>query len=211
MKRTAALIAALMIFCLFCSAAWGDASGTIRIENPTLLEWNGRYKALLLSVLQSGGPAETDSANGIISSREQNIRTAAGGERVLDGGLYSDHGIYVLGMGAGVDREDLWYVTLTFGPEADPELIRNNARCMIYAFEDLYRLFTESEDGPVLFDEILDALATGKESVGFVAGGKLLMRMELGSGRFILGVDSLAFYNAFYAGVLENIYRLTEE
>ena len=210
MKKGISFLAAI-IFLMVCVPVMGETADMIRIENSTLTEWVKEYTSLLLLMKENGNAVEMDTGNGIICSYEQDIRFGVNGERVLDGGIYSENGIYMLGMGAGVDQDDLWYVTLTFGPNVDQQIVTNNTLCMIYAFGDLYRLFSESEESKDTFVEILDMLTSGNESVGFELNGKLLMRKELGNGQFIVGVDSVAFYNAFYAGSLENYYKLTNE
>lgn len=210
MKKTISILAALLVFLSACTAATAENKAII-IDNPTLTEWAIQYTVQLLLMQKEGNPVEHDTGNGSILSYEQNIRYGANGERVLDGGLYSENGIYTLGMGAGVDRDDLWYVTLTFGSNADPKIVANNTRCMICAFEDLDKAFSESDETKAIFEEILAILTQGNGDVGFEINGKLLMRKELGNGLFIVGVDSVTFYNAFYAGSLKDYYTLSNE
>jgi hypothetical protein len=82
---------------------------------------------------------------------------------------------------------------------------------MICAFEDLDKAFSESDETKAIFEEILAILTQGNGDIGFEINGKLLMRKELGNGLFIVGVDSVAFYNAFYAGSLKDYYTLSNE
>lgn len=220
MKKVFSLLAALILLAGAAGPAGAEEpAGTeepagaeeelLILENPSLITWSACFAVLQLTMQSKGLPVDFSTDNGIIGYYEKNIRTGANGERVADGAAFSEKNSYMLGMGAGVDREDLWYVTMTFGADTDPGVCYNNVTCMLLAFDDISALMGGDEDEQELLNGMLDRLVFQSGSVGFQYGGKVLMRKDLGS-RFIIGVDSLAFYEAFYAGSLTEYYNLDE-
>lgn len=211
MKKTFLIfLACIMLFCSLEATAAGKNDQLLVIDNPTLISWSATFSTLQLLLQESGKPVDFCSDNGSIGYYERNVRTGAHGERVADGGAYSQDGNYILGMGAGVDREDLWYVTLTFGPQSDPDQCFNNTLCMLYAFDDLFSVFSGEDGDTSLITDVMELLVRTEETVGIQINQKVLMRKEIGNGQFIVGVDSLAFYEAFYAGSLTTYYNLDE-
>ena len=206
MKKALPLLLALLLLC--CAAGAASADELLYLENPTLTQWSATNSALQLTLRKEGMPVDLSGDNGVIAYYEKNVRTGVNGERVADGGTYSEKNTYMLGMGAGVDREDLWYVTMTYNAGTDLEECYNNTVCMLLAFDDLYVLMAGTEDEAALLDGILGRLTT-EGSVGFQVGGKVLMRKDIG-GQFIIGVDSVAFYDAFYPNSLEEYYNFDE-
>ncbi len=207
MKKGIALFVVLTL--LTGMAGPGTAENLLDVENPTLINWSINNSVLLLQLMSSGCDVDPTGDNGIIHYRKNDVRTGSGGEKVADGGAYSQKGTYMLGMGAGVDREDLWYVTMTFRADGDEDMRYYNVFCMLAAFDDLYALMAGSEDESALFEGMLDRLVLQEGSVGIQYGGKVLMRKDLGTS-IIIGVDSLPFYEAFYAGSLTEYYNLDE-
>lgn len=205
-KRIALLLVGLLLF--GCLTA-GCAEGMLILDNPVLIGWAVNYGAMELLMQEQGIPMDSHGVNGSISYYEKNIRTGANGERVADGGAYSKQGTYMLGMGAGVDQEDLWYVTMTFNAGADKDQCANNVFCMLYAFDDLRETLSASENDGLL-QEMINMLVGDNGTFGIQLNGKIIMRKELGNGQVIIGVDSIPFYEAFYAGSLTEYYNLDE-
>ncbi len=204
------IISALLILALVaCITGFASADELLTLENPTLVAWSVKNTAMQLTLQQQGLPVDFSNDNGIIRYYEKDIRTGANGERVADGGAYSEKNTYMIGMGAGVDLEDLWYVTMTYSIDTNIDECYNNVACMLVAFDDIRALMGGNEDEQALLNGILDRLVLESGSVGFQYGGKVLMRKDIGS-QFIIGVDSKAFYDAFYAGSLTEYYNLDE-
>ena len=207
MKKIIALILALILATGAVGLALAD--DLLILDNPTLIEWSATCTALQLVMQSQNLPVDLCSDNGSIGYYEKNIRKGSNGERVADGGTYSQKKTYMLGMGAGVDREDLWYVTMTYSTDTNIDECYNNVACMLLAFEDIHALLNGSEDEKALLEDILNRLVLQSGSVGFQYNGKVLMRKDIGQ-QFIIGVDSVAFYEAFYAGSLTEYYNLDQ-
>lgn len=201
------MVLACLLLSVCATAGWAEEMKIL--DNPVLIEWAINCAAMELIVEQEGISIDRHEANGSISYYEKNIRFGANGERVADGGTYSKQGTYMLGMGAGVDQEDLWYVTMTFNPGVDKDQCANIIFCMLYAFNDLREtLSAEGNEG--LLQEIINQLVGDNGTFGIQLNQKIIMRKELGNGQVIIGVDSIPFYEAFYAGSLTEYYNLDE-
>ena len=207
MRKCLSLLLAFLLPVIAAGAMAEEAPETL--ENPVLTDWSMTFTALQLVFMGKGLPVEFSADTGIISYYEKNVRTGSGGERVADGGTYSENRSYMLGMGAGVEREDLWYITMTYDAGTDMETCYNNTACMLLAFNDIKALWDGGEDEHALAEAILDRLVNQPGSVGIQYGGKVFIRIDRGS-RFIVGVDSLEFYEAFYADSLEEYYSFDE-
>ncbi|MDR9831737.1 hypothetical protein RCJ22_39820, partial [Vibrio sp. FNV 38] len=144
MKKAVSVLVALIMLLTLSSAAYAERGELLELNNPTLTEWALARGALQLTCEKNGYPVDYDHCNGSILYYANDVRYGVNGEAVADAGAYSDQGSYILGAGAGIDRDDLWYVTMTYSGIDNQQMCEVNVMCMIYAFEDLYTLFTSS-------------------------------------------------------------------
>ncbi len=203
-KRIAALTAALVLACL---APLSGALALSRLENPALTAWADAFTVIQLAYMGENKAVDLTGTDGVIYYNAFENRISADGQRVADGATFSEDGNYMLGMGAGVNNDALWYVTMTFRSGGDAGLCRNMTECMLLSFEDLAQMFGED---PELMEDICDALVHDGNPTGIQLNGKVLFRKPISETAFIIGVSSLEFYRAFYYGTLGDYINLDE-
>ena len=178
------------------------------VVNPNLELWSQYYQALHLNMLADGEALSDSILPGArILYMENNVRRGSGGERVIDGGMTSEHGTFTIGMGAGVDDDALWYLSFSYNANADLDVIMYNTLFTLIALE-------AAELMPELDTEYLtivaQAMINSDEDIAMEVGDLVLAGKWLGSGQRLVLVNSLPFYDAFYLGTIENYISLND-
>lgn len=135
------------------------------------------------------------------------------GQKVADGGAMNELGTCTIGVGAGIDNEDLWYVTNTYSGGLDYQTLLISAVAMCMASNGLgVNLGTDIDEVVNTSMQLAKMLISCTETTAYQLDDVVYLcklldnRSPLEGGMFILGVESLDFYNEFYYGSVENYY-----
>lgn len=209
MKRIVSLL-----LCLFlaCSAAGAFAD---ELVNPYITTHCEMYIHFMLSAAESLNDMEfldnfAFTAGKILYNR-RDTRIGYTGQRVADGGAMNDLGTCTIGCGAGVDNEELWYVTNTFSAGMEPHVLSTSALAMfLSAWPMCPAMGADADEAYENAGALADLLLSCNVSTAYQIGNLVFFckpldgRAPLNGGMFILGVNSLDFYNEFYYGTIPN-------
>lgn len=214
MKRIVALI-----LCLTLSLSCSGALALSELINPNVSQFCFYYMQYAMALSESVDDfsilEKLAFSAGKIGYFDHDARTGYTGQKVADGGASNQLGTCTLGVGAGLSNENLWYVTNTYYPGLDYLTLRVSAISMILASDGLGVSLGEDDTAVATAMELADMLLASTESTAYqlddvVYFCKLLDgRTPLEGGMFILGVNSLEFYNEFYYGSIKN-YNVIE-
>lgn len=209
MKR---IISLLLCLTLTCSAVGAFAA---ELVNPYVETYCNLYVKFMVSIAEDlGDPEFYDHfafSSGKILYYPQDVRTGYTGQKVADGGTSNSLGTCTFGCGAGVDNENLWYVTNTFSAGADQLAITACALVMCYvAWPMCPELGADADEAYENASILADLLLNCNVSTAYQIGNVVFFvkpldgRSPLNGGMFIIGVNSLDFYNEFYYGTIPN-------
>lgn len=212
MKRILALIVCLTL-ALSCSGALA-LEELINPNAEVLCSTYFMYTMALAESVENYGILEnlTFSA-GKIGYFPSDARTGYTGQKVADGGATNELGTCTLGVGAGIDNENLWYVTNTYSAGLDYLTLRVSAISMVMASHGLgVNLGDDAETAIATAMDLADLLLASTTATAYQLDDVVYFckpldsRAPLEGGMFILGVNSLEFYNEFYYGTIKNYY-----
>ena len=208
MKRIVSLIL-LSLLLLVSVPALGEY---LELQNPTLLSWCDAYNAYYLAFMDSSDDFSGDSIllGGNIVYDPTQTRKSYYGDAVADGGLTSTLGTYVVGMGAGVENEDLWYVSFTFDASAKENDVLVHSMCAVLASQAGGLYLGEGEEVGEMVNLLLNPLLSSSEDLAVKYCDIVLVSKHLSGGKLLLSIDSYDFYDGFYAGTVANFIDLDE-
>lgn len=207
MKRIIALSLMLLLL-LFGSCALAEYK---ELLNPNLDIWCNNYNSFFLSMFAEGGDYSGDSIlmGGKIIYDPTQTRVSYYGDAVADGGLSSTKGTYMVGMGAGVENEDLWYISFTFGANASGDDIVQHSMCAMLACLPLGLNLGDGESAVDNLTALLMPLLTSEKDIAIKYCDLVFVKKDLG-GKLLFSIDSNDFYDGFYAGTISNFLDLDE-
>lgn len=188
------------------------------LDNPHLIKWNEIFTMLTLNSFSENPGGEYVLSSGTINYDPDTMRSNSEGIHMADGGFTSSEGSYSLGQGASPEAEDMWYVSFTYTQDTDWQIIVDNTINMVFAcayMADVPEDGTPIADGFGETDEersdtiqsILMVLLASEEAIAVEVGDFVFISKPLGN-QLLITFDTLAFYNAFYKGSIENYFIL---
>lgn len=213
MKKLIGFLLILAMLCGMGCTALADSGSDDLMEcaNETLIRFSSTFNDYILS-LASASVEEADEAidfvvcNGVIKYDENSFNYGDSGVGVVSGGAYSVNNTITMGMGSGIDEdEDLWYVSLTFSPEASDVTLASHALAFILSCGELGMELADDPDEYVdAAIAIADILFSAEEPIAIESNGMVLLHKDLGGGTHLLAVDSVEYYDEFYYNDIEN-------
>lgn len=205
-KMFVTMLVMVMLFCVNV-----NANEMCTLENPDIMKFAEHYAGFHLDLMSRDEPmflSDNILFGGKINYNEDDARVGYSGKKVADGAIYSEYGTFMIGCGAGIEDEDLWYVSFTYEKNADPDVMLYNTYFMMGSSEDFFNALMESgydeEEQDELMMEILQELLTTKEPIAIETGDVVFVSKELGSGQRLIVLDSKEMYEEFYKGSIDN-------
>lgn len=205
-KLTSLLLTMLMLFALTLPAS----AESPYYQSMKLAKWGYGYEILMSSWAESlEEPLDMPNVlSGHILYTLDSFTTGYSGTPVLNGGTGSSQNTVSLGMGVDMTEEELWYVSLTFSPEASSATFAYSSMAMVLACMANDMQIPEGMDWVDFATDICETLISAPETA-IEYDGLVFVYKELEGGSRLMCVDSLAYYNDFYYNTIEN-YLLYE-
>lgn len=187
------------------------------IENPNLVKWAESYLACHLTLLMQDEPVMLDDSmtfSGKINYDESMIRWGNGsGKEVVDGGVGSAKGTFAIGAGAGLDDDNLWYVSFTYEKNVDSDVMLYNTYFMLLSSEDLLDGLSDaglddSETEKIMI-QITQQLLMPEEDIAIQTGNMVAVSKKTDAGQRLIALETVDFYEEFYKGSIENYITIS--
>lgn len=138
--------------------------------------------------------------------RTSDLRALSDGTLIADSGAYSDKNTFIKAVGGGVADEDYWYISYTFDSKSSSATIYGNVMSLIigsiYA-EDPDLLGKNNSDHITNAESITKSLiANAKSGVGYSIGNLVFFSLVPSSGKVIIGVDSMPFFENLNSSII---------
>ncbi len=174
--------------------------------NAKLSDWYRSYYKRVHSLESYTG--DRGPATDMVMINYSETRKSMDGEEVADGGMTSLGGTFSIGVGSGVDNEELWYATLTFPADIDEQVMEINTLMAVAACQAVGIDF--GDDDEIIYT-LAGFLCYSEGDAAVEIGDLVLATKILSGGQRLVMFDSLDFYNGFYAGSIEDYTVLTGE
>ena len=186
------------------------------IENPNLVKWAEEYLSWHLTLMAQDEPVMLEDSmtfSGRINYNEEDARTGYNGKKAADGGTYSENGTFSLGAGAGLDDDNLWYVSFTYEKNADSDVMLYNTYFMLLSSEDLLDGLSDagldnSEAGKFAA-KMTQQLLLSEEDMAIQTGNVVAVSKKLSTGQRLVALETVDFYEEFYKGSIENYITIS--
>ncbi|MDD3411716.1 MAG: hypothetical protein PHY12_13010 [Eubacteriales bacterium] len=198
MKRR--ILAMLLIAAMLCTASAVCAEELQTLTNPYITAWGQLYtEALNIEKMTDMALFSEPKIHYADSGVRNGLKTGASGAVVANGGVHSQKETFTVGMGAGVDNPELWYVSFVFtGKTSEQDLVYTVAAMLIGCHAVGLDLSTGDGEYEEHVMQVLEKLLSGKRPLMIEANGLVLVAKDLGDGQQLFAVDSLAYFDDFY-------------
>lgn len=194
MKRLNRGIALILCLLLALPAARADEKA-----NPSVAAWCDAYNTLMLNI--SSNLSDVLLVSGNIQYAASDIDQSRGVSMVY-GGAYSPESTYAIGMGSGLENDDLWYVSFTYY-NAQAKDIQYTMLCSILSSLAVGVDLGGQDEAMESARYILSALISADSDVAMELDGVVFVFKSLSSG-LLFALDSKAYYDTFYKGSISN-------
>lgn len=208
------LLSVMILILLFsvCGSHTSVYAELLQATNETLTTYTAAYRGYMDQLLPQAPDLDSFPCIHSIGYMPKAYRTTTDGVPIADGYCSSLNGSFSVGAGCGIGEEypDYWYVACTFTPDTGKDTVQANTQMLLISLKKIgVSLGDDTDDADDVIKTIIDFLEeTG--SVSIEIGNVVFFRKEIGNGRFLIGVNSLPFYNGMYAGTEPNYLTFDE-